>query len=114
VTDERLLDAALAAGALATTLVVVVAADVAASQPSLAAGVLGALLVEFALQWHQNAVRAAWGRPLVKAATVAVFLAALALSWWLAPATGLSVLAGGLVGYLALLAGSTLGDAVGG
>jgi hypothetical protein len=114
VTDERLLDAALAASGLAATLVVVAAGDVAASQRALAAGVLGMLLVEFALQWRHDAVRAAWSRPLVKAATVTAFFAALALSWWLAPATGLSVLAGGLVGYLALLAGSTLGDAVGG
>jgi hypothetical protein len=113
VAHQRLVDAVLAAAALAATLLAVVVVGAPARPPALAAGAAGALVAEFALRHHQDAVRAAWGRPAVKAAAVGAFLAALVGAVLLAPSAGLSVLAGGLVGYLALLAGTTLGDAVG-
>jgi hypothetical protein len=110
---DRLVDAGLAAAALVATLAVAAALSVSASALALGVGVVGALFVEAVLQRHHAAVRRAWGRPTVKAAAVVAFLLALAVVAVVAPAPGLSLFGGGLVGYLALLAGTAVGDAVG-
>lgn len=109
---ERVVDAGLAAGALVVVLLVAAGLDVRASPLPSTAGVVGALVVEFVLQRRHEAVRSAWARPAVKAATVGAFLVALGLSAAVAPATGLSLIAGGLLGYLALLAGTVVGRAL--
>lgn len=106
---ERLADAGLGAAALVVVLLTAGALEVRGHTLPLAAGVGGALVAEFALQRRRAAVRRAWARPVTKAATIGAFLAALALSLAVAPTTGLSLLAGGLVGYLALLTGVAVG-----
>lgn len=110
---ERLVDGGLAAAGLVAVLAAAALVDVEGHPAALAAGVAGALVVEAVLQWRRAMVRRAWARREVKAATVGVFLAIVALSAAVAPATGLSLLAGGLVAYLALLAGVAVGDAAG-
>lgn len=106
---ERLVDGGVAAGALVVVVLVAGAADVGGRPLALVDGVAGAVVVELALQRRQAAVRRAWARPTVKATVTLAFLVAVALSVVVAPSVGLSLLAGGLVGYLALLAGITVG-----
>jgi hypothetical protein len=106
---EAAVDAALAAAALIAVLVVAAWTGTPARPPALAAGVAGALVVEFALGRRRQAVRRAWERPAVKIVAVGAFLAALAAATAAVPAVGLSLLAGGLVGYLGLLAGVAVG-----
>jgi len=107
---ERLADAGLAAGGLAAVVAVALGLGVPGRPSALAAGVAGALVLEFVLARRRTAVRQVWARQRTKAAAAAVFLAGLALAALLAPAVGLSLLAGGLVGYLALLGGVAIGD----
>ena len=110
--SERLPDAGLAAVALAAVVVVAVSLGVGGQPLVLAAGAVCSLAAELVLQHRQEAVRQVWARTPVKAAAVGLFFAALALSVAVAPAAGLSLLAGGLVGYLALLAGPAVGESV--
>lgn len=105
---SRLVDGVLAAAALCCVLLVAAALAVPASPSALAAGVGGAVAVEYVLGRRRRAVRSAWERRPVKAATGAAFVVALALAAAVAP-VALSLLAGGLVGYLALLAGQAVG-----
>lgn len=107
--NDRLVDAGLAAGGLGVVLAVAALAGVGGDPTALAAGVVGALVLELLLQHRQRAVRRAWDRSDVKAAVAGAFLAVLTAAVAVAPAAGLSVLAGGLVGYLALLAGAAAG-----
>lgn len=109
---DRLVDVGLAAGALLVVLLAAVTFGVRGRPLLLAAGVVGALVVEAGLQRHHQIVRSAWARPAVKAAAVGAFLAAIGFSAAVAPAAGLSLLAGGLVGYLALVAGAAVGRAL--
>lgn len=109
---ERLVDAGLAAGGLVAVLAAAVAAGVEGHPTALAAGVASALVAEFLLQRRQAAVRRAWARPRTKVAAAGTFVVVLVLSAAVAPAPALSLLAGGLLGYLALLAGIAVGDAV--
>jgi hypothetical protein len=109
---DRGADAGLAAVALSVVVAAALWADVRGRPVALGAGVAGALVVESVLQRRQSAVRRAWARGRVKAAVVVAFLAVVALSVAVAPAAGLSLLAGGLVGYLALLAGVAVGTRV--
>jgi len=113
VADARLADAGLAAAALLAVVVAAAALGVRARPVGLVAGVAAAVALEAALQRRHAAVRRAWARPAVKAGAVVAFLAGLGGAAVLAPAAGLSALAGGLVGYLALLSGVAVGDAVG-
>lgn len=109
--SRRLADAMLAAGALVGVLLAAGVLGVRADSGSLVAGGAGALVLEFGLHRHQQTVRAYWDRTAVKVLAVVLFLAVVALAAVVAPARGLSLLAGGLVGYLAILAGDAIGTA---
>lgn len=106
----RLLDAGLAAVALAATVATAALVGATGRPTALAGGVAAALVLEAALQQRRGPVRRLWDHPATKLVASVAFVGALVLVAAVAPSAGLSLLAGGLVGYLALLAGLAVGD----
>ncbi|MFB6168016.1 MAG: hypothetical protein ABEJ43_04140 [Haloferacaceae archaeon] len=105
-------DAALALA----VLVPVVWAGAALGAPldpvAAAVGAAGALLLELALTRRRTAVRRVWERPAVQAGCVAGALAGAAVLVRAAGPLVLTVLAGGLVAYLAVLVALAAQDSI--
>lgn len=106
---EALTDAALTVLVAGATIGYVAGGDVSLAPAPALVGAVGALLVEVFLGQHHVLVREAWARRPVKAGAVLLGVAAVLVGGQLAPTLALSALLGGLLAYLAVLAGVTAG-----
>lgn len=109
---SRRRDAALALAVLGPVVLLGVVLDAPLDPVAAAAGAAGALLLELALLRRRVAVRRVWERPLVQAGSVAGALAGAAVSVSVAGPRVLTVVAGGLGAYLALLCALAARDRV--